>query len=329
MTDGTTSTPKKLRVAILEGGPSHEHEVSLASASHIRAHLPRDRYVTRQVRISRQGEWEIPLAAVAGEADIAFIAMHGAYGEDGTLQGELAAAGVPYTGSDALTSALAMNKFVSGQVLHRANITVPISLLVHRTEWDADSDRVLDRVQDYFGYPFVLKPNASGSSVGVAVAVDRDSFVEGLHKAFSLAQEVLAQQYIGGREFTCGVLDVGFARSALPLLPTEIIVKRGGFFDYRSKYEPGGVDEVTPPEVNVSVRAELQRIAVAAHRALGCFGISRTDMILDSHGRIFALEVNTIPGFTEGSLIPRAAEASGFSFPELLEALIASGLSRR
>lgn len=320
---------RRIRVAILEGGPSHEHEVSLKSAAHVAAHLPKERYAAERVRMSRQGEWETPLSSFREQADIAFIAMHGAYGEDGTLQGELAAAGVPYTGSDALASALAMNKFVSGQMLHRAGIAVPISLLVHRAEWDTDSDQVLDRVQDYFGYPFVLKPNANGSSVGVSLAVDRDSFVEGLHRAFSLADEIVAQQYIEGREFTCGVLDVGFARSALPLLPTEIVLTRGNLFDYRSKYESGAVDEITPPEADPSVCRELQRIAVAAHRTLGCYGISRTDMILDARGRIFALEVNTIPGFTEGSLIPRAAEASGFSFSDLLEALITSGLSRR
>lgn len=318
---------KKLRVAVLGGGPSHEHEVSLRSAAQVAKHLPKDRYEVREVTISKQGEWPLPFAELAGEIDIAFIALHGAYGEDGTVQAELDAAGVPYTGSGALASALAMNKFVAGQVLERNGLAVPLSLLVHVNEWEHDPDLVLERIGRYIGYPVVTKPNADGSSVGVSIVRDRDELVRGLLAVFAISREALAQTFIMGRELTCGVLDDGLERSAAALLPTEIVPEISEFFDYRAKYEPGGSRELTPADLPEATRAAVQRAAVTAHRALGCRGISRTDFMLDGNGALFVLEVNTIPGMTAQSLIPKAAAASGMPFPDLLEILVMCALS--
>ncbi|MDO8469862.1 MAG: D-alanine--D-alanine ligase family protein [bacterium] len=318
---------KKLRVAVLGGGPSHEHEVSLKSAENVARHLPKDRYEVREVTISKKGEWPVPLAELIRDTDIAFIALHGAYGEDGTVQAELDAAGVPYTGSGALASALAMNKFVSGQVLERNGIAIPLSLLVHVGEWERDPDLVLERIGRYIGYPVVTKPNASGSSVGVGIARDRDELVRGLLVVFAISRDALIQTFIEGREFTCGVLDDGIERSATALLPTEIVPQVSAFFDYRAKYEPGGSLEVTPANLPETTLAALRRTAVAAHRALGCRGISRTDFMLNGRGNLFVLEVNTIPGLTAESVIPKAAAATGLAFPDLLEMLIMCGLS--
>ena len=269
----------------------------------------------------------MPLEALARDTDVAFIALHGAYGEDGTVQAELDAAGMPYTGSGALASALAMNKFLTGQVLERNGITIPLSLLVHVGEWERNPDLVIERVSRYLGYPVVTKPNANGSSIGVGIARDRDELVRGLLVVFAISREALVQTFIEGREFTCGVLDDGIERSATALLPTEIVPQVSLFFDYRAKYEPGGSLEVTPADLPETTLAALRRTAVAAHRALGCQGISRTDFMLDGRGNLFVLEVNTIPGLTAESLIPKAAVATGLAFPDLLETLIICGLS--
>mgnify|MGYP001618323467 CR=1 FL=1 len=317
----------RLRGAVLGGGPSHEHEVSLKSAENVVRHLPKNRYDVRDVFISKQGQWEVPLSELVPTPDVAFIALHGAYGEDGTVQAELDAAGVPYTGSGPLASALAMNKFVSGQVLMRNDIAIPLSLLVHVDEWEWEPDLVLERIGRYIGYPVVTKPNANGSSVGVSIVRDRDELVRGLLAVFAISRAALVQSFVEGRELTCGVLDEGLTRSATALLPTEIVPQAGPFFDYCSKYETGGALEVTPADLPEATLAALRRTAVAAHRALGCRGISRTDFMLDERNNLYVLEVNTIPGLTAGSLIPKAAVASGMPFPDLLETLIMCGLS--
>jgi D-alanine-D-alanine ligase len=324
---GGQSKGKKLRVAVLKGGPSHEHEVSLKSAENVSRYLNSERYDHRHILISKGGEWEVPLAELDRCADVAFIAMHGAYGEDGGVQLDLESVGIPYTGSNAATSALAMNKFLTLRLFHDAGLTVPFSLLVSAHEWETKPDSVMDQVRYYVHFPAVVKPNADGSSVGVHIVRDRDELVHALLNVLSFSREALIQTFIHGREMTCGVLDRGYEGSAFPLLPTEIVPKVSGFFDYRAKYEVGGSSEVTPPaNLSSAYRELIQRTAVRAHQLVGARGFSRTDMILAPSGEVFVLEINTIPGLTETSLIPQAAAASGISFPEFLDLIIDASL---
>lgn len=322
-------TKKKTRVAVLVGGPSSEHEVSLKSGAVVARALDPSKYEARRVTIDKRGEWEIPPETLAKQSDVAFIAMHGTYGEDGTVQRMLEDLGMAYTGSDALASALGMNKFLSTRHFRLHGLPIPVSILVSRGEWGRRPTKVMQEIRYYVGYPLVVKPNNQGSSVGVSVVSNEEGLGKALEEVFLVSREALAQQFIEGRELTCGVLDYGWPESAYPLLPTEIIPRISSFFDYRAKYEPGGSLEITPPHLPDPIIRVVQRMAVTAHRAIGCSGFSRTDMLLNGRGEVYLLEVNTIPGLTEQSLLPKAAEASGIPFREMLHRVIGAALFRK
>lgn len=323
---------KRRSVAVLMGGPSHEHEVSIKSGKNVSRALDRTKYDVKQIYISKKGEWDTDLKDVSKMADVAFIAMHGAYGEDGTVQSLLEAERVPFTGSDAATSALAMNKFLSLRTFQDHGFIVPHSFLVSREEWatsPSDRPRIFDRARHYVGYPFVVKPNASGSSVAVAIVKNPEEFEAAMEEAFAHSRHALIQSYIRGREVTCGVLDHGFPESAFALLPTEIVPRASHFFDYREKYAEVGAYEITPARFPAPILQHIQRLAVGLHKILRCRGFSRSDFIIDEHGHVVVLEINTIPGLTEQSLIPKAALAHGIAFPALLDLLIAGALLGR
>lgn len=319
-------THKKRKVKVLMGGPSSEHEVSLKSGKQVLAHLDKDAYEAEPVFISKKGVWDKTPEALREEADVAFIAMHGEYGEDGGVQAALAMAGIPHTGSDALTSALAMNKFLTGELLRRNGLAVPLTFLVHKREWAHERDAVIGRLKHYLSFPFVVKPNNLGSSVGVSVVKDWDGFLEAMRMAFSHSREALVQAFVVGKELTCGVLDYGWKGSEYPLLPTEIVPKSNHFFDYDAKYVARGSDEITPARIPEHLLRAVQRTAQAAHASIGARGVSRTDMIVDPRGTVYVLEVNTIPGMTEESLLPKAAAESGIPFSELLHRIIEAAL---
>lgn len=339
---------RRRSVAVLMGGPSHEHEVSIKSGKNVSHALDRTKYDVKQIYISKKGEWDTDIKDVGKMADVAFIAMHGEYGEDGTVQALLEAEKLPFTGSSAATSALAMNKYLSLRTFQDHGFVVPHSFLISREEWlnPPKSDRswasvrraspaaerlrernnVFDKARHYAGYPFVVKPNASGSSVGVHIVKSPEEFISAMDDAFTHSRDVLIQSYVRGREVTCGVLDHGFPESAFALLPTEIVPRRSEFFDYGEKYGVDGAHEITPARFPVPVLQHIERLAVALHKLLRCRGFSRADFIIDDHGHAFVLEVNTIPGLTEQSLLPKAAAAHGIPFPALLDLVIEGAL---
>lgn len=310
------------------GGPSREHSVSLRSGNKVIEHLHKDKYEVMPVLISQNGHWEHEPKHLAENADVVFIAMHGNYGEDGTVQSILDAEGIPYTGSSAPASALAMNKFVSGEVFRHHGLAVPLSFFVHKKEWHNDRAAVFARMKHYLSFPFVVKPNNQGSSVGVHVVRNWDEFMTAMYDVFSIADSVVVQTYIHGIEVSCGVLDFGWTGSEYALLPTEIVPRSGHFFNFDAKYAEGGSEEITPARVPEYLLREIQRTAVAAHKAVGAHGFSRTDMIVDAQGIIFVLEINTIPGLTEQSLLPKAALESGISFEDLLDRIILAALEK-
>ncbi len=314
---------KKLRVAVLMGGPSAEHEVSLKSGEMVYNAVPREKYEVRRVLIDKQGQWEIPPKKLRNYADIVFIALHGPYGEDGTVQDILENEKIPYTGTGVKESALAMNKFLSTRLLKEAGISVPLTKLFTKADWEEKPAFVLQQIQHYFGYPIVVKPNQNGSSVGVTIVKNSEGLTSAFNEAFNVGREALIQEFIAGRELTCGVIDSGFPGSEFPILPTEIIPKTSHFFDYRAKYEPGASEEITPPpNLPEAAIKKVQSVAKNVHRILGCRGFSRTDMILNKAGELFVLEINTIPGLTNESLLPKAALASGIMFSALLDKII-------
>ncbi|MDP2704066.1 MAG: D-alanine--D-alanine ligase [bacterium] len=313
---------KKIRVCVLFGGKSGEHEVSLKSATSVIASLDRSKYEVLPVKISREGQSLPPefvalLSSSERPYDVVFPVLHGPYGEDGTLQGFLELAGVPFVGSDTLSSALAMDKLMAKKVFFADGIPTP-PYWFFRAGDEPDISSVF--------FPCVVKPMNSGSSVGISIVRKEDELQEALRKAFPEDRkgEVLVEKYIAGQEITVPVL----GDRALPVILIRP-KKDGAWFDYEVKYNSDLVDEIVPAPLPEDVTARVQALALRAHQALKCRHISRTDMIIEEGtGGVYVLEVNTMPGMTSASLFPKAAKAAGISFPELLDRLIGFALEK-
>lgn len=304
----------KKRIAVLMGGPSAEHEVSLSSGKTVSKFLDRKKYEVFPVLIDKKGKWDDDPRRLKDLIDLAFIAMHGEYGEDGAVQSVLEEAGLPYTGSDPASSALGMNKVMSERVFRTAGLNPPESLLLQHF-----GD--LENLRIDFGWPLVVKPADKGSSVGVSIVRSPEELYPALEQAFAFSHNVMIQEFVKGRELTCGVIDDGLGNArALP--PTEIVPKSAGFFDYEAKYVPGASEEITPPDLPIDFIQLIQKTALAAHQAIRASGFSRTDMILSPYGKLYILEINTIPGMTPTSLLPQEALACGMSFPEFLDHVV-------
>jgi len=258
--------------------------------------------------------------------DVVFIALHGRYGEDGCIQGLLEVLGLPYTGSDVMSSALAMDKVRSKEIVSFHGIQTPKWCVVGEREWRDDPDAVLQTVSESFGYPCVVKVPEEGSSFGMGIPRTPEELVEVMNRSIGERGHMMIEEYIRGTEITCSVLGglPGEKPTALPL--TEIIPKTSKYFDFEAKYTPGASEEITPARLDADLTARAQEIGVLVHEALGCGGMSRTDMIV--RGRdIYYLETNTIPGMTETSLYPQAARAAGMTFPEVLDKQIELALA--
>lgn len=324
---------KKIRIAVLLGGPSSEHEVSLKSGEMVMGGLDKNAYDPERIYISRSGEWEREPADIKKNNECVFIALHGTYGEDGTVQRILDERSIAYTGSGALASAIGMNKFLSLRLFQDHGLHAPRTLLIHKIEWKEQHNSEYQNIFHHLSFPIVVKPNNQGSSVGVHIVRNKEELINAFWDVFHISKEALAQQFIEGREITCGVLDHGFPESAFPLLPTEIeglaplIPRVGRFFDYQAKYDKGGSLEITPPRrVSEHIIQKIQKTALMTHEIIGAKGFSRTDMILDAKGTIFVLEINTIPGLTNESLVPKAALAMGITFPKLLDIIVGAAI---
>ena len=272
--------------------------------------LDKEKYVARAVKVSKSGKWPISFEKLKKDFDVVFIAMHGEYGEDGTLQSILDENGILYTGSGVAASRLGMDKIASQKVFKKAGLLVP---------------------GDPKGFPAVVKPADRGSSVGVSIARNFLELDSAVKTALNQSRRIMVQEYIAGRELTCGVLEI--KRKLTPLLPTEIIPK-SKFFDYVAKYKKGGSQEITPPNLPPAVIKKIQQAAIKAHQAIGANGYSRSDFILampnakNQVPKIYILEINTLPGMTETSLLPQEAKAVGISFPQLLDRIIEAALRK-
>ncbi len=249
--------------------------------------------------------------------DVAFIALHGPYGEDGTIQGMLDLLGIPYVGSGVLASALAMDKVMAKRVLAGAGLEVPRGAAVTKASYARDPEAAA-RTTETIGYPVFVKPVRQGSSFGATLVERPDQLGAAISEALRYDDRALIEERLVGTELTVGV--IGRDDELLPLPVIEIVTKHA-FFDYQAKYDPAITEEICPARVPADVARRAQEIAVAAHRAIGCRALSRTDMIF-SDGRFVVLEVNTIPGLTANSLVPKAARVGGIPFEEFLERLV-------
>lgn len=302
---------RKINVAVLMGGRTPEHEISLISGREVVRNLNRKRYNISQVIISKNGEgWQ---QIFKKKIDIVFIAMHGPYGEDGTVQGMLEMAGLPYTGSGVLASAIGMDKIMFRKIMIEEKIPIPSYVVIKKNEKYEKVFKILGKP------PYFVKPFNQGSSVGVSI-VKRERDLKGtLSLAFRYGDCALVDKYIKGMEITCSVLGNKDAY-ALPVI--EIVPKKGEFFDYESKYAEEGSDEIVPARISKALTKKVQNLAVKVYKAIGARGFSRVDFILKDGKYPVVLEINTIPGLTPMSLLPKAAKASGLSYSQLLDEIV-------
>jgi D-alanine-D-alanine ligase len=304
----------KVHVAVLMGGQSSERAVSLASGEKVLAALDRDRYLVTVIDPATELG---TLAEIAGDIDVVFPVLHGAGGEDGTIQRYLTLLNLPFVGSGAEASAVCMNKKATKDVFRKSNLPVAPDLICQQNQLSAKDQAAL--IGQNLGFPAVIKPVDQGSSVGMTIARSLEDAEKALLKAWEFSSQALAEKFIQGRELTAAVL----GNSRLKALPPIEIVPAAGhdFFDYEAKYTDGQAKEICPAPLTEAETDTISQFALQAHRSLGCRGLSRTDFIY-SNGIFYLLETNTIPGLTENSLLPKAALADGLTFSALLDTLI-------
>lgn len=321
---------KKYRVAVIYGGPSREHEVSVKTGQAMIEGLDKDKYEVLPIFIAKSGEWKVDeenygsdsataLEKIKARVDLCLIGLHGTFGEDGQIQRLLEDVGLPYTGSNSGSSELAMKKHLASRLYEKEGMYVPQEVAI--SEW---SDEIRKEVLESLKLPVVVKPESQGSSVGVSIVDDALGIEDAVLKALENDSIVLIQQYIKGREVSCGVVEVEGEILALP--PTEVMPVDSRFYDYDAKYIEGATKEITPPK-NMSHKTieAIQSNAVRAHKILGCSGYSRTDMIIEDD-KIYVIETNTLPGMTVTSFLPQQVQAIGMPFSKLLDHIIHAAL---
>ncbi len=307
-------------IAVLAGGLSFEREVSLRSGRRV-ADALRDRgYGVTELDADEQ----LVESLRSGGVDAVFVALHGRFGEDGTVAGLLELMGLPYTGSTFNASRLAFDKLASKAVLGRAGLAVPTAIPVAEGALrELGMGALLDRAMDELGLPLVVKPNRGGSALGVRLVERAEQLPAALMTAFGYDDTVLLERYIAGTELALAVVD------GLAQLPAVEIRPKEGWYDFAARYTHGAVDFRAPAEVEPILGERCFEIATAAHLALGCRDLSRVDTVLDADGTCWILEVNTGPGLTSTSLVPIAADAAGVSFADLAVHLTNRAIARR
>jgi D-alanine-D-alanine ligase len=358
---------RKLRVGVIFGGRSGEHEVSLASAASVLAAINRARYELVPMGVSRDGHWlvggdplralaqtagvRLPLpagpgagtavspdggalahvttagglpAGVASTLDVIFPLIHGPYGEDGTLQGLLELADLPYVGAGVLASAVGMDKPTMKAVFSARGLPVVPHLVVLRHEWEGDRDGIARRVASEPGYPCFVKPSNLGSSVGVSKVREAGALGTAVEAALAHDRKILIERGVSGREIEVSVLGNDDPEASVPgeVLPGK------EWYDYEAKYTEGLAKFLIPAPLEPALTVEFRRLAIAAFRAIDAAGLARVDFFLEGDDRIWLNEINTIPGFTQTSAYPRLWEASGLPYPRLLDRLIELALER-
>ncbi len=389
----TTRGLMKIRVAVVFGGRSGEHEVSLASAASIMNNMDPSKYEVIPVGITREGRWllggdpmrlltsggggrgtgdgeagvepavvsparqdedspsgsmpyrarhlgtdtaltssvfpsprpPVPLPFPPLRVDVVFPVLHGPYGEDGTIQGLLEIAGVPYVGAGVLASAAGMDKAIMKSLFIQAGLPVVRHLVVMRREWEANPERVMDSVEASIGYVCFVKPANLGSSVGISKAADRGSLARALAEAASYDRKLIVEEAVNAREIECSVLGND---GPIASVPGEIVPSRE-FYDYRAKYVEEGSRLIIPAELPEATADEVRQLSISAFKAIDCAGMARVDFFVEKGtGRVLVNEINTIPGFTKISMYPKLWEASGLSYPALIDRLIGLALER-
>lgn len=304
---------KNKKIAVVMGGPSAEREVSLNTGRAILTALKEKGYHAVGIDLVPRHFIE---QLEQEKIEVVFNAIHGLYGEDGLLQGTLEMLGIPYTGSGVLASAMAMDKAVSKRLFMSGKIPTPQSRLYNKR--DVDLDMVLKEIQEVFGVPVVVKAAAQGSSIGVSIVEDMADLESAITEAFKYSGHIVVEEFIKGKELTVSILG-NEEPKALPIIE---IVPQSGRYDYTSKYTKGATEYIVPARLEATVADHIQHIALEAYKLLGCRGIGRVDVMLSDDNQPYVLEINTIPGMTATSLVPKAAAAIGISFADLCEQML-------
>lgn len=289
------------------GGDSSEREISLESGKAVSDALCRAGFCAKPMDIRKKDAKEI---LQKEKLDVAFIALHGKFGEDGQIQQLLEKLNIAYTGSGVAASRLAMDKIASRKIFMQNKINVPGFKAFKKNE----------RMDFGFGFPLVVKPARQGSSIGLSIVRDKKGLKPAIELAFDFDEEIIIEEYIKGKEITVGVLD------STPLPPIEIVPKKA-FFDFEAKYIEGLTDYIIPAKISLNAKRQAQQLALLAHKALGCRAFSRIDMMMDEKNKIYVLELNSIPGLTTHSLLPKAANSIGIDFAQLCVKIIESSLN--
>lgn len=353
-----TTEKKRLRVGVLFGGRSGEHEVSLISAASVIAALDKTKYEAVPIGITKEGRWLagneaqkllpevlrsgetvmlsadpnvaalVPVSETHGNSlrvDVVFPVLHGTYGEDGTVQGLLDLAGLPYVGSGVIGSAVGMDKDMQKRLFQQAKLPIVDFLAVPRAAWEKSQTAVLRAIRKKFRFPVFVKPATLGSSVGMTKAHNPKELIEAMNFAAEFAQKIVVERAIKGREIELSVLGNEDPKASIP---GEIIPHRE-FYDYAAKYLEEGTRLLIPAKLRPGQVKKFQDYAVRAFRCLECLGMARVDFFLENKtGRIYLNEINTIPGFTSISMYPKLWEASGLPYRELLDRLIELALAQ-
>lgn len=302
------------RVAVLMGGPSSEHGVSLASGKEVLHTLRNTGHDAFPVHIDERAAWSVPVSDLKQQGVVAFITLRGAYGEDGTIQEILRNEGIPFTGSDVLPSALGMHKVLTSKLFYAHGFEVPPTIEVHRNAAWPDLDEAL--------LPGIVKPAEGGSSLGVSIVRFHEDIPQAIERAFEHSRTALVQPFIQGREVSVTVLDDAMG-NVFALPPIEITPNTGDFYDHVAKYAPRGADHTLFEPYDDLRRPFLMDTAISLHRLIGAENISRSDMILGDDGTLYILEINTAPDLTATSVTRKAVRAHGMEFLNLLEHMVA------
>jgi D-alanine--D-alanine ligase len=301
------------RVVVVMGGPSAEAEVSMATGSAIaKALRTKDYYEVIELKLDPKN---FTNDIIALKPDLVFNAVHGLYGEDGRLQSVLDMLEIPYTGSNVIASAVAMDKVISKKIFIADNICTPKSLFLNIKDKSDFKALILEK----FTLPIVVKPASQGSSIGVEIVKTEDRLILALEEAFKYCDDVLVEEFITGYELTASVLK---EKDALIVFPVIKIVPNSGVYDYKSKYTKGSTSYFCPAPISKQITEKVQQMAIDAYKSLGCAGVARADFIVDKKENIFILEVNTVPGMTATSLVPKAAKTMGIEFEDLCDRII-------
>lgn len=332
----------KLKIAVLMGGTSHEHGVSINSGKAVFDNLSSEKYEKRAVIISKNNtikllkpeqkpvddiiektaeenflsaftelkEWGVAAAA---------LALHGKGGEDGAIQGFLETIEIPYTHSGVLGSAVSMNKIITRHIYKSCEIKMPNGFVCKKND---NLKKLISSAN--FDFPMIVKPPQLGSSFGIKIVNNFNELAEALAELWKIDKQILVEKYIAGKEFTCVVFNDKNKITPMPV--TEVVPVKSNFFDFEAKYTAGATDEITPARISAALSDKIRALAAKCHEILCCNGVSRTDFMLSDSGELFVLETNTIPGMTETSFVPQVARAAGMTFSEFLDLLIENAI---